>query len=78
MEEEKKEMVGPIPGFCHGAAVGGRFKVIKGLEMASEWEVKKKRKRGGFIFKLLLFWLLSGDTSGVNFLLRTFVSLNYI
>lgn len=43
VEEEEKETVGCIPGFRHGAAVGGRFKVIKGLEMASGREVIKKR-----------------------------------
>lgn len=50
VEEEKKKIAGSIPGFCHGAPVGGRFKVIKGLEMASGWEVEKRRIRGGFFF----------------------------
>lgn len=71
MEEEKKEIAGSILGFCHGDPVGGRFKIIKGLEMASGWEVEKRRIRGGFFY--LLFWLLSGHTSSVNFLLRVCV-----
>lgn len=54
VEEEKKEMVGSIPGFCHDAPVGGRFKIIKGLEMASGWEVEKKRIRGVFLLLIIL------------------------
>lgn len=76
LQTRRRRRRGRLCGFCHGAPVGGRFKVTEGLEGVSGWEVEMKRIRG--VFFSFYFGCFHGHTSNVNFLLCTCVALNYM